>query len=519
MSKEPKSLKKYFVALSKDSLVYGLGNAILKILAILAAPILTRIFSPADYGIISLIASIISFLSLFLIFGMDTAVFMSYNQETRPQRLSGRQASDGGREKNKKEVISSGFWFLVYWDAFLVGLCILFAGPISQLIFKTHGYAFYFTLAFATALFTLLTNYTKTIFRMQFQAKTFAVISIIGGVLITGLSLVFVAWLKLGLMGYFLGGLTGTILKFLVALYLVRSQISFRWSWSRAKDMALYGSMLVPASLSYYVFNLADRFFVNHYRSLTELGLYSMAVNLVGLIPFFAIALSKAWLPMVLNLYFKEPKVFHAFVPRIFIYYLIFFMGLAVAVSLFGLEVLKIFTVPKFYDASRAIGPLALAMVFSATVQITSIGIYISKKTKLIALSAAIAAGVNIAANFALIPKFGMVGAGWATAISYFVLTVMYLWWGQKLIYLKIDWVKVMKILIVGFGFVLLAPLAWRWGFWINLIIKIAELAMFIVLLFFTGVIEKHEINSLKNLLVRYKNDKGKNPPTIYEEV
>lgn len=509
MSKpKPNSLEKYFVALFKDSLIYGFGNGILKILAILAAPILTRIFSPADYGVISLIATIISFLSLFLIFGMDTAVFVHYNQE----------------KNKKKEVISSGFWFLVYWDAFLVGLCVLFASPISQLIFKTNGMAFYLSLAFVTAFFTLLTNYTKTIFRMQFQAKTFAIISIVGGVLITGLSLIFVAWFKWGIAGYYWGAVIGTILKFLVALYLVRSQISFHWSTARAKEMALYGSMLVPASLSYYVFDLSDRFFVNHYRSLTELGLYSMAVNLVGLIPFFSIALSRAWLPMVFNLYFEKPKVFTRFVPRIFIYYLLFFMGLAVIVALFGLEILKIFTVPKFYAATQAIGPLALAMVFSATVQITSIGIYIAKKTKLIALSSGIAAGINLIANFLLIPRFGMVGAGWATAISYLALTTLYFWWSQKLIYLKIDWAKVVRILVVGFAFILLAPLTWRYSAWTNLALKVAELIGFGVLLYLLKIIEKDEINSIKILcrkaiakIKRKKSDSRQDLPTIQE--
>jgi len=507
---KPLSLEKYFLALSKDSIIYGLGNAILKILAILVAPILTRIFAPSDYGIISLISSVISFLSLFLIFGMDTAVFVSFHQY----------------KKEKKKVISSGFWFLVYWDAFLVGLCILFSGQISHLVFKTPLATLFFSLAFATAFFTLLTNYAKTIFRIQFQAKTFAIISVVGGVFITGLSIVFVVLFKMGLFGYFLGGLVGTILKFLVALYLVRHNLSFHWSWRRANEMAIYGSMLVPAGLSYYVFDLSDRFFVNHYRTLTELGLYSMAVNLVGLIPFFSFALSRAWLPMVFKLYFDERRVFKHFVPRIFIYYLIFFMGLAIFISLFGLEILKALTVPKFYGAARAIGPLALAMVFSATVQITYIGIYISKKTKLIALSAGIAAVVNLIANFLLIPPFGMVGAGWATAISYFFLTVAYFWFSQKLIYLKIDWSKVIKILILGVVLIVLAPISWRFNFWTNFTIKILEFASFVVLLYFMGIIERYEINSSKKLFLkiltkikfsRRENDDQSNIPTVQE--
>src|SRR3990167_8617980 len=129
------SLEKHFIGLSKDSLIYGLGNAVLKILALLTAPIFTRIFLPADYGIISLIASIISFLSLLLIFGMDSALFVSFYEY----------------KKEQKVVISSGFWFLVGWSLVLISIAIMFAGRTSQLIFETPAYQTLFILAFATA--------------------------------------------------------------------------------------------------------------------------------------------------------------------------------------------------------------------------------------------------------------------------------------------------------------------------------------------------------------------------------
>ena len=108
------SLEKYFIGLSKDSLIYGLGNAVLRILALLTAPIFTRIFVPAEYGIISLISSVISFLSLLLIFGMDNAIFVSYYQY----------------KKERKEIISSAFWFLALWGLFWAGTASIFSGKL-----------------------------------------------------------------------------------------------------------------------------------------------------------------------------------------------------------------------------------------------------------------------------------------------------------------------------------------------------------------------------------------------------
>ncbi len=487
---ENKSLKKYFVALTKDSVIYGLGNVVLKLLAIVTAPILTRIFVPAEYGILSLIASIISFLSLFLMFGMDTSLFLRVNEY----------------KNEKKAVVSSGFWFLVGWGVFLTGICILFSRSIANAAFHSPTTAIFFTLAFITAFFTLLTNYVKTVYRLEFKAKTFAITTAIGAVLITALSIGLIfPW---GVFGYFFGTLLGTVLTFFLSIYLIREDFQFSWKWSHAKDMVLVGSMLVPASLSYFVFDLSDRFFVNHYWSLTELGLYAMAINVTSILPFFSMTLSRAWLPMIFNLHSEEKDVFDEFVPRVFVYYLAFFMVLAVGISFFGLEILKILTVAKYYPAAKAVAPLALAMVFAATMQITSVGIYLTKKTKLIAVCSGLAAIINTICNFLLIPRFGMMGAAWATALSYFFLTGAYLWYSQRLVYIKIDWLKVVKIVLLGLIVVVLAPMTWQFSFGVNLVIKIIEAIIFLAMLLVFGIIEPSEINSIKKLFIGGFNKK-----------
>jgi O-antigen/teichoic acid export membrane protein len=265
---------------------------------------------------------------------------------------------------------------------------------------------------------------------------------------------------------------------------------------------------LVPASLSYFVFDLSDRFFISHYQDLTQLGLYAMAINVTSIVPFFSMALSKAWLPMIFDLYHKEKEVFNQFMPKIFIYYLTFFICLAVGISFFGLEILKLLTVSKYYPAALAIGPLSLAMAFSATVQLTSTGIYLAKKTKLIALCSGLAAVVNVLFNFLLIPKFGMIGAAWATAISYFFLTNAYFWYSQKLVYIKLDWFRIIRLVVFGAVVIVLAPLSWQFSDYFNLIIKFLEIILFLILLIPLGIIKPEEIKAIKDLFSKAKEQK-----------
>lgn len=483
------SLEKYFVGLSKDSLIYGLGNAILKILALVTAPIFTRIFVPAEYGIISLIASIISFLSLFLLFGMDNAVFVSFYQY----------------KKEKKKVLSSAFWFLFFWGFLLVIPASFFGNQISLLAFKTTSYRIIFLITFWTAYLTLLISFAKVVFRLYFRAKTFAIVSIFNAIVVTGLMILFVLYFKNGLVGYFLGSLIGTFLTAVIALYLIRADLKLAFSRKRLKEMIIFGAWVLPASLAFFVFDLSDRFFVSHYRGLTELGLYAIGINIASLIVFFSFAFGQAWSPQVMKMYFSSRKIYNQFVPRFFIYYLIFFFSLAALISLFGQEILKIFATEKFFGATVVIAPLALAMVFAATNQVTSLGINIARKAKYFSFYTALAAALNIILNFLLIPKFGMVGAAWATAISYLFLTISYFVISQRFIFLKLDWQKIIKLVLLSLTVILFGSKLWLFGFWPNLIIKFLEFGFLLVLLYLLGVIEKQEIGYLRKYIRKLK--------------
>src|SRR5690606_13740922 len=76
-SESPK-LASHFTRLSKDTLIYGLGGALGSVIGILLAPILTRLFSPEDYGIIEIITTAFSFITVFVVFGFDSALQILY---------------------------------------------------------------------------------------------------------------------------------------------------------------------------------------------------------------------------------------------------------------------------------------------------------------------------------------------------------------------------------------------------------------------------------------------------------
>ncbi|MBM2820456.1 MAG: Polysaccharide biosynthesis protein [Candidatus Berkelbacteria bacterium] len=482
------NLSQYFIGISKDSLIYGLGNSVLRILALMTAPIFTRIFTPSDYGIISLISSIMSFVNLFLIFGIDQALFVSYYEH----------------KKERKDVVSSALWFVLSWGLIIITFGVIFSRGISNLIFDNPNQANILAIALINSYIILAITIAKAVFRLEFKARTFAFVSAFNALIATGLMILLVVKYHLGIMGYFAGLLIGTFLSALLGIYFIRKSIKFKITFVRLKEMVKFGSMIVPTSLSFFIFDLSDRFFLNHYRDLSEIGLYSIAINIASILTFFSFALGQAWSPQIMNIYFNKRKIYFHLVPKFLIYYLLFFLSLAVGLSIFNYEILRIFTTPKFFGASTVVPILALAMVFSASNQFTALGVTISKKTKYLAISTALAAGINIIFNFLLIPKYGMLGAGYSTAISYLFLTISYFFNSQKFVPLKLDWQKILKMILLGLVFIFFSPRFWNYTYPINLAIKISEFSLFFVSCYLFQIIEKSELTNLGNYLKKF---------------
>ena len=67
-------------------------------------------------------------------------------------------------------------------------------------------------------------------------------------------------------------------------------------------------------------------------------------------------------------------------------------------------------------------------------------GIYAKEKTKWIPVFRAIGAMTNIVLNIFLIPKYGVIGSAWATAISFFIMSLSVFIKLFNIYYIKYNW-------------------------------------------------------------------------------
>lgn len=423
------SLKKVF----KDVSVYATGDVVLKGISIISAPIMTRIFSPDEYGIMSFISIGISLLGGVLILGGDSAYARYYFESCN---------------KYERQLLTSTWlFFLFLWSILLVIIIVPFAPLLSEWSFGSRQYTMPWIIALLSAPFTMISSMLAQALRNQFKAKLFAIFNIITVCLTVSLKIIFsYSW---GIFGFFFAGALASLIMIPFRIWVVKDLIIFSFSKQLIKKLLSFGVPLVPASLAYWVFNSSDRLMLGKLGTMDEVGLYALGASLVGGLALINSAISKAWSPHAFLAYENDRNGAPRFFGRMLVIIVGVFGAVTVITSAFAYEVLLILVSEAFYDSYKVIVPLSMGVLFFATSQVTAAGISLKKKTHFFLIFSWVVAVLNVILNFILIPHFGMVGASVATLFSYFVLTVSYGFISWKLWPIVYYWYKVLPIIII----------------------------------------------------------------------
>jgi O-antigen/teichoic acid export membrane protein len=176
-------------------------------------------------------------------------------------------------------------------------------------------------------------------------------------------------------------------------------------------------------------------------------------------------------------------------------------MFLFVLLTLFIEDLIRVrigsvhFIHPDYWSGALIIPVILLAYAFNGAYVNFLIGVYLEKKTSVLPAVFGIGAVVNIVANFLLIPAYGIMGAAYATLLSYAALAIGIYVPSQKLYRIDYEWKKIVGLLAVVTLVVSVSRLfpvepatieglAW----------KFALAASFVILLFFGRIITWAEL-------------------------
>lgn len=392
-----------FKKLGKDTAIYGVSNAVVSLVGLILTPVLTRIFTPSDYGAIDLALSVVSLLSLVLMLGLDSAMILGFYQ------------TQNGREQ--KQIVSTGFYFLSAF-AFAATLALgFFAAPLASAIFKNARYAAILSLGLWVAFFTIINTYVGHLLRIRLQPRRYLYLMNVKVLLTVGLVMFFVLPMRLGIAGVLYGYLAANAAAAALGLVFTAQNYIASFSRERLRSLLAVGTPLIFASLSVWVLGLSSRFFLSRYLDLEQVGFYSLASKISQVLMVAAGGFQLAFSPYAYSIHRQGDA--KRFFSKVLTYFTVAACGMALALALFANVIVLAVSGPQYFPAIGIVGLLCLAMAAYGSYNIVALGVSLAQKTIHIAWTTVAAAALNIALSFVLIPRFGITGAAVASLVSY----------------------------------------------------------------------------------------------------
>jgi len=398
------------------SILYALANFGIRAMNFLLIPLYTRYLAPADYGTISLAETCAAVLAAVSGLGLDAGIQRFYFQYVaEPARL----------ERYLGTVLRFGMMFA----AALVGVAFL-AGP-GLLHWAAPQFAVpfypYIAMAVGTAVLVQLVQSRLSLYQTEGRPRAYGLLSLALFLMTAAGAIGLVVFLRRGAQGMLEGKLLAAAAAAAVAVALLWRWLFTAWDWSFVRETLRMSLPLVPHNLMALGLVVADRFILQRYRDLTEVGIYSLAYTF-GMVMFLAAnSIFQAWSPIFYDLA-RSGEENRRILGRLSSGLVIFLAAIAAVGILIAHDAARVLDA-RYAGVAGLIPWIVAGYLMHGCFGLFELGVLQAKRTEYVLLTSVLAFAANIGLNLWLIPIYGAYGAAWATLAAYALeALVMYLW-------------------------------------------------------------------------------------------
>lgn len=438
-----------FLALSGTSLVYALGGLAYKGVALLAIPVLARLLSPTELGLLDLAAVLASLLGLIAVLGTDQAV--AYQEP---------------RSRADEAVWGSALAVVVVAAVTLAAATMLFRIPIARALTGDSANAPIVVASAVYALLVALTSVGLNAVRLRGTPKAYALASFLlvsaEMALALAIAWVFEGHVALIVLGWAAGATL--VLAPILIRYLPQIRRPRRATVSR---LVSYGMPLVPMAIAWLVGDAIIRATLAREAELATLGAYGIAYRLASVLGLVVTGFGVAWYPYL----FRSPPAEQLSRASDTLAVMVLVLAaLGVAVTALSPELIAVVAGPAYADARHAVGPLAAGMVALGAFTLIGGLVGTSGSTRRIAVAAFLGVVVQVGTANLIVPSLGLSGAAIASLIGYVTAACVLVVGESRLLAGRRTTVSAISVGMTVAGFVgaltlLESPLPFRIGF------------------------------------------------------
>ncbi len=430
--------------ISKHYVIYAGGTIINKAIGFIMVPVYTRCITPPEYGIIGILNLMVWVLGLIVGMNISAGVTRFYYAY-----------SDQGE---RGSVVSTAILFVAIFSVPVLASMTLFSGNISYVLFNNKDYSLYVNLSLAALFFEMLLPIPMACFRLKNRSVAFLVFSIAQLFVGLAINIVLIVILRWGILGVLYSQILTPLAISPVLLYFTFKDFGLRFSLDPLKKIISYSLPLIPAGLAMIILNFGDRYILKCFVPMSDVGCYVLGYKIALLLGFFVgLPFNYIWQPYTFSISENEnAKNIYA---KIFTYYSIFVVFVGLAIAVFAKDIIKLIASPDYSKAAMIMPPVVLGVVFYQLYNLLTLGIMLTKKTRWLACVVSAAAGLNVAMNLALIPRFGTMAAACTTLVSFAFLACLGYATAQKFYRIEYELGRLFKIFFVGIGLYIISSL------------------------------------------------------------
>ena len=437
-------------ALAKQTVVYGLGTIVPRFLNYgILTFMYTRIFTKAEYGVVTELYAWMVFLLIILTYGMETG-FFRFSQD----------------KDNYKEVYSTTLLSLFVTSTLFVVLVFLFIDPVSSFMrYSDHpDYVKMFAMIVAIDAFTAI-PYARL--RRENRALTFSLIKILN-VVITIIAVFFLlywgkniyersdGWFRrvynpdYGVGYVFLANLIGSASSLIMLLpFIVTTKIKFNKEiWKR---MINYSFPLLIAGLAGSINEALDKIIlrrmVGEERGLDIVGEYGAGYIIAVLMSLFIQMFRFAAEPFFFERAKKEnARESYAFIMK---YFVIAMLVVYLVINLY-IKGFQYIVGSLFWDSMVVVPIVSMAYLLYGVYLNHSIWYKLNDFTRFGVYITLIGAAVTILINVIFIPYYGYMASAWAHVASYLSMIIMSFIFAEKRFKIDYQFNKMVSYFVIA---------------------------------------------------------------------
>ncbi len=466
----------------KNSIIYLIPVVVGNLIPLLTLPIFTRFLTKEDYGVWALAQVYAILVTGISNFGLT----VGYERNFFEYRDQGKAA----------ELLYSTLFFVITFLLLFCFITYIFKFQLSKWIIGSSVHASLLFWTYCSTGVMSLKVYYLTYFKNMENAKPLVWYTVDESILGVVLSLFFVVYLKIGVIGLVWGQLIASLVVFSILVLRFRKVLPVSFNWSILKESLKLSFPLTPRIFFGVIGNQFDKYMIGLLSTVGGVGIYSIGQKVANVVFTYMTAIQNVFSPQVYKRMFDLGEKGGESVGRYLTPFAYVSIAIGLMISLFSEEIIFILSPKSYHGATDIV--IVFSMLYCSYFFGKQPQLIFAKKTYMTSLLTMVGIALNMVINIPFIYKWGAMGAAWGTFLAGLTSIIITFIISQH--YYKIKWEYRRLIEIYSTFFVASASIILLRYFAIDYVFKLIDKLIFLTIYIILGI--KMNIISIENYYV-----------------